>query len=106
MSKLNLSRLALVAAAAGLTLASATVNYAPTAWGTQLDVQVSEIPAGTSCQLRVTSSRGQDVAAGSWTVAVGHLGAWYPASASFPASSVRGFEVTAGGKVLVTVPAR
>jgi hypothetical protein len=36
----------------------------------------------------------------------GPWAAWYPASAPFPAASVRGFEVTAGGKVVVTVAAR
>jgi hypothetical protein len=88
-----------------VTLASATVNYAPAAWGTQLEVAVSGIRAGTSCQLWVTNSRGQ-VAAGTWTVTGNHPEAWYPASASFPASSVRGFEIASGGKILVTVPVR
>jgi Putative zinc-finger len=88
------------------TLASATVSYAPAVWGTRLDVQVGGITPGMSCQLRVISSRGREVAAGAWTVARGHLGAWYLASAPFPASSVRAFEITARGKILVRVPAR
>ena len=82
------------------------MNYAPRAWGTQLDVQVGGIAAATACQFWVTGSRGQEVAAGGWTVAHGDLGAWYPASGAVPASSVRGFDVTAGGKTLVTVPVR
>jgi anti-sigma factor RsiW len=90
----------------GVTLASVTVSYMPAPWGTRLEVAVSGIRAGTSCQLRVTNSRGQEVAAGAWTVTGGRPPAWYPASASFPASSVRGFEIASSGKTLVTVPVR
>lgn len=86
------------------TLASATVDYAPRAWGTVLEVRVGKIVAGTTCQLRATNSRGQQTAAGGWTIAPGQPAAWYPASASFPASTVRSFEVTADGKTLVTIP--
>lgn len=97
-----------------VTLASATVLYPPEASRTQLPqasttqlyVQVGGIAPGTHCQLWVTSSRGQAVAAGAWTVTLGQQGAWYPASASLPAATVRSFEVIAGGKVLVTVLVR
>jgi hypothetical protein len=40
-----------------------------------------------------------------WTIAAGHLAAWYPASVPFQGTSVRGFAVKAGGKILVTVKA-
>jgi hypothetical protein len=88
-----------------LTLASVTVDYAPTAWGTTVEVRVGEIAAGTACQMLVRNSRGQDAIAGGWTVAAGNPAAWYPASSSFAASSVRSFEVTADGKTLVSAPA-
>ena len=94
-----------VSARNDLTLASATVDYRAEAWGTALEVRVGKIAAGTTCRLRVTNSRGQEAVAGGWTVAPGNPAAWYPASASFPASSVRSFEVTAAGKTLVSVPA-
>jgi hypothetical protein len=94
-----------VSARNDLTLATATVDYAPEAWGTALEVRVGKIPAGTTCQLRVTNSRGQEAVAGGWTVAPGDPAAWYPASAAFLASTVRSFDVTAGGKTLVTVQA-
>jgi len=74
--------------------------------GTELEVRVTGIPAGTRCQLLVTGTRGQGVAAGGWTVTAGHRATWYPALAPFPAASVRGFEVTSGGKVLVTLTPR
>jgi hypothetical protein len=69
-------------------------------------VRVAGVAAGTRCQFWVTGLRGQDVAAGGWTIAAGRQAAWYPASAAFPPASVRSFAVTAGGKVLVSVAAR
>jgi len=88
-----------------VTGAWAAVRYTPLPWGTELEVQVTGIAAGTRCQLQVTGPRGQDLAAGGWTITPGHLAAWYPASVSLQDTSVRGFAVTADGKILVTVEA-
>jgi predicted anti-sigma-YlaC factor YlaD len=88
------------------TGAWAAIRYTPVPWGTELEVQVTGIAAGTRCQLLVTGPRGQDLAAGGWTIAAGDRAAWYPASVPLPDSSVRGFAVTADGKILVTVKAR
>jgi hypothetical protein len=87
-----------------LTLATATVRYAATAWGTELEVEVSGVAGGTACQLRVLGPGRQERPAGGWTIAGGQPDAWYPASTSLAASSIRGFSVTAGRKTLVTVP--
>lgn len=85
---------------------SATVRYLRQPWGLALQVQVSGISAGTRCELQVIDARGQDVSAGSWTVAAGYARAWYPASSPFPPADVRGFEITtARGKDLVRLPA-
>jgi hypothetical protein len=86
------------------TLASATVTYAPEPWGTELEVRVSGIPAGTVCQVWATNARGQRIAAGGWTIAAGQPGEVYPASTSSPASGLRGFQITASRKTLVTIP--
>jgi hypothetical protein len=86
------------------TLVSATVRYAPVAWGTDLEVTVGGIAPGTPCQLRVTDSDGRVRTAGGWTVVAGRHGIWIPASTSLPASSMRDFAVTAGGRTLVSVP--
>ncbi len=43
------------------TGAWAAVRYTTRPWGTELEVQVTGIPAGTRCQLWVTGPRGQDV---------------------------------------------
>ena len=90
----------------GLTRASATIRYAAVAWGTELEVQVGGVPAGTACQLRVAGSDPRVVIAGGWVIVPGQPGPWYPAATSLAASRVRGFSVTVGGKALVTVPIR
>jgi hypothetical protein len=95
-----------VSASNSRTRASATVSYAPQLWGIKLDVRIRGIPAGTVCQIWTTNSRGQETPAGSWTVARGYPGAWYPAAASVPISGVRAFVISAAGKTLVTVPVR
>jgi len=94
-----------VQAADPATRAWAAVRYTPESWGTELEVRVAGVAAGTACQLWVTGPHGQEVAAGGWTIAVGQQPAWFPASVPFPAATVRAFEVTAGHRVLVTVGA-
>jgi len=86
-----------------VTRATATVRYSARAWGTQLEVHVAGIPAGTSCQFWVISATGHDVPAGSWTVAAGHQDTWYPASTWLPVLSLRGFQVTSAGQTLMTI---
>jgi hypothetical protein len=88
------------------THAAALVRYVAQPWGLELDVQVQGIPAGTRCELEVTEADGQDVAAGSWTVASGHQGARYPASSSVMLSGAHGFVIKSGARILVTIPLR
>jgi hypothetical protein len=89
------------------TDSTATVRYAPRPWGLELDVQVSGVPDGTTCWFDVTNARGQQLAAGSWTVDAGDKGTWYRESSSVPLSGLRGFLLIVGGKALVrvTIPA-
>lgn len=89
------------------TGAAATVSYLTQPWGLELHVQVSGIPAGTRCVLQVLGLDGRGVAAGGWTVPAGDPHPWYPATAPFPASAVRGFQiVSTAGQPLVSVPVR
>jgi Putative zinc-finger len=85
--------------------AGAIVRYRARPWGVQIVVQVSRIPAGTHCELRVVTAAGQRATAASWTVAASRNGAWYPASAPFPEDGVRDFVVVSAGRTLVSVPA-
>lgn len=89
-----------------LTGAAATVRYLAQPWGIQMRVQVSRLSPGTRCELLVVGPGGR-VVAGGWTVAAGHMDAWYPASAPLGEPGVREFVVeSTTGKVLVSVPAR
>jgi anti-sigma-K factor RskA len=89
---------------------SAVVDYSAVPWGTAMRVQVSGIKPGTVCQFWVIGKNGTSVYAGSWTVD-GNYGrgygekAWYPASSAVAASSVRGFQITSGGNVLLNIRA-
>jgi hypothetical protein len=85
------------------TQASAVVKYVAEPWGIELLVQVTGVPVGTRCEFEVTNAAGQRSAAGSWTVAAGHQGAWYPASSSVSLLAARSFVVAAGTRALVTV---
>jgi hypothetical protein len=83
---------------------TADVSYAPAASGTTINVRVNGIKDGTTCKFWVVDARGQRWYAGAWTVQPGLEHAWYPASTLVAASSLKDFEVTSGGKILVTVP--
>jgi hypothetical protein len=89
---------------------AALVDYSPVSWGTAMRVQVSGVKPGTVCQFWVVGKNGTSQYAGAWTVA-GNFGrgygekAWYPASSAVSADSVRGFQITSGGKVLLNIPA-
>jgi anti-sigma-K factor RskA len=93
-------------AANGRTHVAAVVDYAKTPWGsTTMRVQVTGIPQGTKCQFWVLGVNGKSYA-GAWTVlrSYGQQG-WYTAAARAAPSSVHGFEITASGKVVLTIPA-
>jgi hypothetical protein len=91
--------------ASATTGARATVRYAAESWGTELEVRITGMPAGTRCQLRVVGARGRSVNAGGWIIAAGSQYPWYPASVPYTAASLDGFVITSGGRVLVTVRA-
>jgi hypothetical protein len=93
-------------ATSATTGVGAVVDYTTTPWGsTAMRVQVSGISPGTTCQFWVVGQDGRAFA-GQWTVQ-GSYGdqAWYPAAAGAAPNAVHSFQLTAGGKVLVTIPA-
>jgi hypothetical protein len=84
----------------------AVVDYAKTPWGsTAMRVQVNGIPVGSKCQFWVLGANGHKSYAGAWTVlrSYGQQG-WYTAASRAAPSSVHGFEITTGTKVLLTIP--
>ncbi len=91
--------------ASASTHVGAVIDYQPTAFGTAMRVQVSGIKRGTTCRFWVIGKNGK-TNAGSWTVRPGYgSDPWYPAASLVPPHSFRSFQITADGKVLVTIPA-
>ncbi len=86
------------------THVSAAVYYSPKTSGTAMQVQVSGIRNGTFCEFWMTTTSGRHLLVGGWRVNGNH-GNWYGASSPVAAAQVRGFDISAGGKVLVTVKA-
>lgn len=95
-----------VSASNPATHVSATIKYAPRSWGTVLDTQVHGLPEDVRCSLVVTDATGRTVVAGSWKTSYDEGVTWYPGASSVMLDSVRSFQVTSGGRVLVTVPVR
>lgn len=88
---------------AGVT---AWVHYQKATWGSQLQVRVAGIHAGTRCTFWVVGKNGHRWADGSWTIPAGGGAAdWYSAVTSVPAGQLASFQITVGKHVLVTVPA-
>jgi anti-sigma factor RsiW len=92
-----------VSATNHVTRVAATVRYAPRTWGTALDTRVENVPAGARCQLVVTDSSGHSTVVGGWITSYGESSVWYPGSSPVAQNSVRSFEITSQGKVLVKV---
>jgi hypothetical protein len=88
------------------THVAATVRYAARGWGTALDTRVKNVPSGATCQLEVIDSSGHTTVVGGWTTTYDEGSVWYPGSSSVAPDSVRSFEITSQGKILVKVMAR
>jgi anti-sigma factor RsiW len=88
------------------THVNAAVYYSSAQSGTRMQVQVSGIPNGTHCEFWVTTTAGQHLLVGGWTVNGSKSGNWYNASTGAAMSQLRSFDVSgASGKILVTVAA-
>jgi anti-sigma factor RsiW len=94
-----------VSATNPLSHVAVTVRYAAKGWGTVLDTRVKNVPEGDRCQLLVTDSSGHTTVVGGWMTTYDEGSVWYPGSSGVTMDSVRSFEVTAHGKILVRVPA-
>jgi hypothetical protein len=94
-----------VSAVDSLTGASLTVKYESMRWGTLMSVRVLGVRPGTVCQLQVTDTHGHHLVVGGWKADYQGWPVWYPASTSLADADLSNFQVTAGGKVVATVPA-
>jgi hypothetical protein len=84
---------------------SASVAYRSMGWGTQLAVEVTGIPIGTSCKLWVIGRDGSRTLAGGWVTDDREGTVWYPGSAGVADGGVRGFQVTVGSAQTLSLTA-
>lgn len=93
-------------AANARTGVAAVVDYSATPWhSTAMRVEVQGITPGTTCQFWVVGTHGRAYA-GTWTVRPSYgQQVWYSVSSPVSATAVHSFQITAGGKVLVNIPA-
>ena len=75
---------------------TATIDYSPMGWGTQLNTKVTGIPMGTHCQLWVIDSTGKRTLADDWVTDNLEGTVWYPGSVGLPSKNLAAFEVTVG----------
>lgn len=85
------------------TGASATVAYTHEPWGTALQVLVHNVPIGTTCHLWVIHPDGTRTMAAGWTTASDEGQHSYPGSMASSAGPISQFQITSGGKTLLTV---
>lgn len=88
-----------------VTHVTAAVSYARSVSGTAMQVRVTGVKDGTTCVLWVVTDSGSRWRTTTWTVMRGHENDWYNAGTPVPTGSVRGFQITATGKVLVQIAA-
>jgi len=87
---------------------SATVYYHPanpgkSAAGTSMQVQVTGIRKGTNCEFWLTTTSGQHLWVGAWTVTGAQDSTWYKVSSTTPVGNVQSFDVSGPGGRLVTI---
>jgi anti-sigma factor RsiW len=83
------------------THVTAGVSYGPAKSGTSTMVYVRGIPPGTVCQFWAVTSDGRRWPVTTWRIVPGQFG--YSGTIGMPASSVTGFQITAGGKTLISI---
>jgi hypothetical protein len=85
---------------------TAQVRYVATPWGgTTMRIAVIGIPRSTVCRFWVVDAAGQRTAAGAWTTGPGYGERWYTESSKVASNGVRGFQITAHGRTLLSIPA-
>ncbi len=82
---------------------TATVQYRPMGWGTQVAAKVTGIPVGTTCQMWVVEPNGSRMLVASWVTDDNEGTVWYPSSAAISAQKVEGFVITVGKARAITV---
>jgi hypothetical protein len=87
------------------TGADLTVKYRQADWGTEMQIHVTGLKAGSVCQFQVTDTSGTSWPAGGWVLTSQHGSTWYPASTWFSDKDLKGFSLTVNNKVVAAVHA-
>jgi anti-sigma factor RsiW len=88
--------------AAGVHL---TVKYRQAPWGTAMEVHVTGLKPGSVCQFLVTDRSGTSWPAGGWVLRSWQGSTWFPASTWFSDADLHAFQLSVGGKVVVSARA-
>ena len=91
-----------VQGSSSLTGATTTVAYSKELWGNAFEVLVGNVPLGTTCALWVVHPDGTRTEVAAWTTAGDEGKVWYAGSMPSTDGPIGSFQVTAGGRVLVT----
>jgi hypothetical protein len=91
-----------VQAVSKITGASASVAYSHEMWGDAFEVLVDHIPVGTTCQLWIVHPDGTRTLAGAWTTARDEGKVWYGGSMAATDKAISSFQITSGGRVLLS----
>jgi hypothetical protein len=91
-----------VQAVSKISGASASVAYSHEMWGDAFEVLVDHIPVGTTCQLWIVHPDGTRTLAGAWTTAPDEGKVWYGGSMAATDKAISSFQITSGGKVLLS----
>lgn len=87
-------------------LVTSQISYSATPWhGTAMRVEVKGIPPGTACKFWVLDAAGHWSVAATWIVGPGYGEHWYSVSSTVAAAYVHGFQITSGGRTLLSIPA-
>ncbi len=82
----------------------ATVRMHPESWGTEVDLQLGDLPRNAWCQLVVHTRDGKQEVAGSWSAPAQSGTAELPTATSFKLSDIASMAViTNGGKQLINL---
>jgi hypothetical protein len=84
---------------------TAQVSYSATPWhGSAMRIGVMGISPGTRCEFWVVGPGGRRWQAGAWTIGQGYNEHWFWVSSPVAASQVSGFQITARGRTVISIP--
>ncbi|MEY9934378.1 hypothetical protein ABH926_009046 [Catenulispora sp. GP43] len=91
-------------ATTGLYGISASIRYHPEAWGTSMQVTMSNVPADYTCTLTAVGKDGRVEVASTWSSGPHGGTVTVPGAVAIPASSIDHFDVAVAPGINLTIP--